>query len=63
MGILNILNLIGGLALSLVISFILELVDTTVKHDDDLNKMYKIPVFGEIMDFEQNGDDTDETKK
>ena len=40
-----------------------ELVDTTVKHDDDLNKMYKIPVFGEIMDFEQNGDDTDETKK
>lgn len=56
-------GLIGGLALSLVISFILELVDTTVKHDDDLNKMYKIPVFGEIMDFEQNGDDTDETKK
>ena len=54
-------GLIGGLALSLVISFILELVDTTVKHDDDLNKMYKI--FGEIMDFEQNGDDTDETKK
>lgn len=56
-------GLIGGLALSLVISFILELVDTTVKHDDDLFKMYKIPVFGEIMDFEQNGDDTDETKK
>ena len=51
-------GLVGGLALSLVISFILELVDTTVKHDDDLFKMYKIPVFGEIMDFEQNGDDT-----
>ncbi|MCI5598563.1 MAG: Wzz/FepE/Etk N-terminal domain-containing protein [Ruminococcus sp.] len=56
-------GLVGGLALSLVISFILELVDTTVKHDDDLFKMYKIPVFGEIMDFEQNGDDTDEAKK
>lgn len=53
-------GLIGGLAISLVISFILELIDTTVKHDDDLLKMYKIPVFGEIMDFDVNGDDGNE---
>ena len=34
----------------------MEIIDTTVKNDDDLFKMYKIPVFGEILDFEQKGE-------
>lgn len=46
---------IGGLVISLVISFILEIIDTTVKYEDDLFKMYKIPVFGEILDFDLKG--------
>ena len=45
-------GLIGGLVIAFIISFILELIDTTVKYDDDLFKMYKIPVFGEILDFD-----------
>lgn len=41
-----------GLVLSCVISILLELVDTTIKPDDDISEMYKIPVFAEIPDFE-----------
>lgn len=48
-------GIIGGLALALVISFIFEMIDTTVKYDDDLFKLYKVPVFGEILDFNQGG--------
>lgn len=44
-----------GLVLSLVISFLLEIVDTTVKADDDLYKQYDIPVFAEIVDLDQEG--------
>ena len=29
-----------------------KLIDTTIKSDDDLSAMYKIPVFAEIPDFE-----------
>ena len=46
----------AGLVLSLICSFIMEIIDTTVKNDDDLFKMYKIPVFGEILDFDQKGE-------
>lgn len=55
-------GLLGGLALSLVISFILEIIDTTVKYDDDLFKLYKVPVFGEILDFDLKGDSNYEAK-
>lgn len=55
-------GLLGGLAISLIISFILEMIDTTVKYDDDLFKLYKIPVFGEILDFDQKGDANYESK-
>ncbi len=41
-----------GLVLSCVIAILLELVDTTIKPDDDIQAMYGIPVFAEIPDFE-----------
>lgn len=40
-----------GLFGSYFIYFIIELLDTKVKPDDDLAKIYGIPVFAEIMDF------------
>ena len=44
-----------GLVLSLIISFLIEIVDTTIKPGDDLYKQYDIPVFAEIIDFDQEG--------
>ena len=44
-----------GLVVSLIISFLLEIIDTTIKPDDDLYKQYEIPVFAEIIDFETEG--------
>ena len=44
-----------GLVLSLVISFLIEMIDTTIKPGDDLYKQYEIPVFAEIVDFEAEG--------
>ena len=41
-----------GLILACVISILLELVDTTIKPDEDLSEIYKVPVFAEIPDFE-----------
>ena len=45
----------AGLVISLVISFLLEIIDTTIKPGDDLYKQYEIPVFAEIVDFESEG--------
>ena len=50
-----IIGLLAGLVLSLVIAFLLEIVDTTIKPGDDLYKQYEIPVFAEIIDFESEG--------
>ena len=50
-----IISLLIGLVLSLVVSFLLEIIDTTIKPDDDLYKQYDIPVFAEIIDFESEG--------
>ncbi|WP_316607426.1 Wzz/FepE/Etk N-terminal domain-containing protein [uncultured Ruminococcus sp.] len=50
-----IIGLLAGLVLSLLISFLLEIIDTTIKPGDDLYKMYDIPVFAEIIDFESEG--------
>ncbi|MGN0587010.1 MAG: polysaccharide biosynthesis tyrosine autokinase [Oscillospiraceae bacterium] len=44
-------GLLIGAVLSYIIVFIKEMFDVVVKHDDDLAKMYNIPVFAEIMDF------------
>ena len=44
-----------GLVLACLAAVLLEMVYTTLKNDDDLQKMYKIPVFAEIPDFETLG--------
>lgn len=49
------IGLLVGLVLSLFISFLIEIIDTTIKPGDDLYKMYDIPVFAEIVDFESEG--------
>ena len=49
------MGFIIGLVLSLIISFLLEIIDTTIKPGDDLYKQYEIPVFAEIVDFEAEG--------
>ena len=49
------IGLLVGLVLSLIISFLLEIIDTTIKPGDDLYKLYDIPVFAEIVDFEAEG--------
>lgn len=46
---------IAGLIISVLISIILEVVDTTIKPNDDLYKIYEIPVFAEIVDFDSEG--------
>ncbi len=45
----------AGLVISLLIAFLLEIIDTTIKPGDDLYKQYEIPVFAEIVDFEAEG--------
>lgn len=42
----------AGFVLACAISVLLELIDTTIKVDDDIQKTYGIPVFAEIPDFE-----------
>lgn len=46
------LGLAVGLIASCVLAILLELVDTTIKADDDIQEMYGLPVFAEIPDFE-----------
>lgn len=48
------LGAISGLIISVLISIIIEIVDTTIKPDDDLFKMYSVPVFAEIIDFDSD---------
>ena len=49
------MGFLAGFIISLVISFLLEIIDTTIKPGDDLYKQYEIPVFAEIVDFEAEG--------
>lgn len=51
----TLIGLVIGFAFSCVISILLELIDTTIKADDDIQEMYGIPVFAEIPDFESQG--------
>lgn len=48
----TLVGFVVGLAASCVIAILLELIDTTIKADDDIQEMYGIPVFAEIPDFE-----------
>ena len=49
------IGLLIGLVAGLGVSFLLEIIDTTIKPEDDLYKLYNIPVFAEIIDFEVEG--------
>ncbi len=51
----TIIGLFVGLAASCLIAILLELIDTTIKADDDIQEMYGLPVFSEIPDFETQG--------
>ncbi len=52
-------GLAAGVFVSVLLSMFLEIIDTSVKPHDDLFEMYAIPVFAEILDFEQlNEEDT-----
>lgn len=44
-------GLIIGLAAAYIIVFVNDILDVVVKHDDNLAKLYGIPVFAEITDF------------
>ena len=44
-----------GVIVACVIAILLELIDTTIKGNDDLASIYKVPVFAEIPDFEGSG--------
>lgn len=46
------LGVLVGLVAACIISILLELIDTTIKSDDDIQVMYGLPVFAEIPDFE-----------
>lgn len=48
----GIVGILVGLVAACIISILLELIDTTIKSDDDIQQMYGIPVFAEIPDFE-----------
>ena len=50
-----VIGFVAGLIVSILISIIVEIVDTTIKSTDDLFKMYDVPVFAEIVDFESDG--------
>lgn len=48
----TLIGFVVGLAAACVISILLELIDTTIKSDDDIQAIYGLPVFAEIPDFE-----------
>lgn len=43
-----------GLVIAIIVILIITFMDTTIKEDDDLEKIYNIPVLSEIMDFKIN---------
>ncbi len=44
-----------GFIIGVLLAFFLEIIDTTLKPGDDLAKLYGLPVFAEIVDFEKEG--------
>ena len=51
----TLIGLVIGLVLGILLAFFLEIIDTTLKPGDDLAKLYGLPVFAEIVDFEKEG--------
>lgn len=50
-------GLVFGLILAYVIVFVHDMLDTAVKHDDNLAKLYNVPVFAEIVEFDSASND------
>lgn len=48
------LGFIIGFVFACAVITILEMVDTKIKPSDDLEQMYGVPLFAEILDFEAN---------
>lgn len=48
----TLIGVVVGIILACVVAIVMELIDTTIKSDDDLSALYKVPVFAEIPDFE-----------
>lgn len=48
-------GLVIGAVIGVLLALFLEIIDTTLKPGDDLAKMYGLPVFAEIVDFEKEG--------
>ena len=44
-----------GLIASCLISILIELIDTTIKSEDDIQDIYGIPIFAEFPDIENQG--------
>lgn len=44
-------GIIIGVAIAYVIAFVNDMLDVAIKHDDNISKLYGIPVFSEITDF------------
>ncbi|MGN1416889.1 MAG: polysaccharide biosynthesis tyrosine autokinase [Oscillospiraceae bacterium] len=40
-----------GIAAAYVIAFARDMLDVAIKHDDNISKIYDVPVFAEIMEF------------
>lgn len=46
---------LAGFVIIYIIMFVSDMLNVTVKRDDDIAEAYKIPVFAEIMDFKASG--------
>ncbi|MGN0602905.1 MAG: polysaccharide biosynthesis tyrosine autokinase [Oscillospiraceae bacterium] len=46
---------IAGFVIMYIIMFVADMLNVTVKRDDNIAETYKIPVFAEIMDFKSSG--------
>lgn len=44
-------GIVIGAAAAYIIAFVNDMLDVAVKHDDNISKLYGIPVFSEITDF------------
>lgn len=51
----GLIGFVVGLVASCLICILLELIDTTIKSDDDIREIYGVPVFAQIPDFDSQG--------
>lgn len=48
---LTAIGILIGAAIAYIIAFVNDMLDVAVKHDDNISKLYGVPVFSEITDF------------